>query len=76
MEISINDFNSYQLPLNCFQSHYKVIEYLGEGSFGKVFKAREISTGKIIAVKKMPINHSEKKYSNIMITLKKKILYI
>ena len=66
MEISINDFNSYQLPLNCFQSHYKVIEYLGEGSFGKVFKAREISTGKIIAVKKMPINHSEKKYSNII----------
>ena len=55
MEISINDFNSYQLPLNCFQSLYKVIEYLGEGSFGKVFKAREISTGKIIAVKKMYI---------------------
>ena len=66
MEISINDFNSYQLPLNCFQSHYKVIEYLGEGSFGKVFKAREISTGKIIAVKKMSINHSEKKHSNII----------
>ena len=66
MEISINDFNAYQLPLNCFQSHYKVIEYLGEGSFGKVFKAREISTGKIIAVKKMSINHSEKKHSNII----------
>ena len=66
MEISINDINTYQLPLNCFQSHYKIIEYLGEGSFGKVFKAREISTGKIIAVKKMSVNNSEKKYSNII----------
>lgn len=60
MELSINDINSYQLPSNCFQSHYKIIEYLGEGSFGKVFKAREISTGRILAVKKMSINHSEK----------------
>ena len=52
MEISLNDINSYQLPSNCFQSHYKIIEYLGEGSFGKVFKAREISTGRTVAVKK------------------------
>ena len=66
MEISINDINTYQLPNNCFQSHYKIIEYLGEGSFGKVFKAREISTGRILAVKRMSINHSEKKYSNII----------
>jgi len=66
MEISLNDINSYQLPSNCFQSHYKIIEYLGEGSFGKVFKAREISTGRTVAVKKMSINHSEKKYSNII----------
>ncbi len=66
MEISLNDINSYQLPSNCFQSHYKIIEYLGEGSFGKVFKAREMSTGRILAVKKMSINHSEKKYSNII----------
>ena len=66
MEISINDINTYQLPSNCFQSHYKMIEYLGEGSFGKVFKAREISTGKTVAVKKMSINQSEHKYSNII----------
>lgn len=66
MEISINDINTFQLPSNCFQSHYKIIEYLGEGSFGKVFKAREISSGRILAVKKMSINYSEKKYSNII----------
>ena len=66
MEISLNDINTYQLPSNCFQSHYKIVDFLGEGSFGKVFKAREISTGKIVAVKKMSINHSEKKYSNII----------
>ena len=66
MEISINDINSYHLPNKCFQSHYKIVEYLGEGSFGKVFKAREISTGRILAVKKMSNNNSEKKYSKII----------
>ena len=63
MEISIDDLNAYQLPSNCFNSHYKIISYLGEGSFGKVFKAREISSGRIIAVKKMFIDNSKLKYN-------------
>ena len=63
MEISINDLNTYQLPSNCFSSHYKILSFLGEGSYGKVFKAREISTGRVIAVKKMSIGDSQSKYN-------------
>ena len=66
MEISINDLNTYQLPSNCFSSHYKILSFLGEGSYGKVFKAREISTGRVIAVKKMSIGDSQSKYNKII----------
>ena len=66
MEISINDLNNYQLPSNCFSSHYKILSFLGEGSYGKVFKAREISTGRVIAVKKMSIGDSKSKYNKII----------
>ena len=66
MEISINDLNTYQLPSNCFSSHYKILSFLGEGSYGKVFKAREISTGRVIAVKKMSIGNSQSKYNKII----------
>ena len=62
MEISINDLNTYQLPSNCFSSHYKILSFLGKGSYGKVFKAREISTGRVLAVKKIQINNSLTKY--------------
>jgi len=65
MEISINDLNTYQLPSNCFSSHYKILSFLGEGSYGKVFKAREISTGRVIAVKKMSLGNSQSKYNKI-----------
>ena len=66
MEISINDLNTYQLPSNCFSSHYKILCFLGEGSYGSVFKAREISTGRIVAVKKMLIGNSPSKYKKII----------
>ena len=62
MEISIDDLNAFQLPSNCFSSHYKILGFLGEGSYGSVFKAREISTGRIVAVKKMLIDDSPSKY--------------
>ena len=62
MEISINDLNTYQLPSNCFSSHYKILSFLGEGSYGRVFKAREMSTGRVIAVKKVLIGNSHSIY--------------
>lgn len=36
-----------------FQNKYKLIEKLGEGAFGQVFKAREIKTNQIVAVKRI-----------------------
>ena len=75
MEISINDLNTFQLPSNCFSSHYKILCFLGEGSYGSVFKAREISTGRIVAVKKMLIDDSPSRYKKTIkeINLLKKL---
>ena len=75
MEISINDLNTFQLPSNCFSSHYKILCFLGEGSYGSVFKAREISTGRVVAVKKMLIGDSPSKYKKTIkeINLLKKL---
>lgn len=36
-----------------FQNKYKLVEKLGEGAFGQVFKAREIKTNQTVAVKKI-----------------------
>ena len=75
MEISINDLNTFQLPSHCFSSHYKILCFLGEGSYGSVFKAREISTGRVVAVKKMLISDSPSKYKKTIkeINLLKKL---
>lgn len=44
-------------------SNYKVERWLGQGSFGKVYKAVQISTGQYVALKFIPkvcnlINHA------------------
>lgn len=39
-------------------SDYKILEMIGDGSFGKVYKAIEISTQKIVAMKKVRMQHS------------------
>ncbi len=31
---------------------YEKLEKVGEGTYGKVYKAREINTGKLVALKK------------------------
>ncbi|EEF29154.1 Cell division protein kinase, putative [Ricinus communis] len=40
---------------------YRRLDILGEGSYGQVFKAREIGTGKTVAVKKLLITDHEEK---------------
>jgi serine/threonine protein kinase len=38
---------------NAIDKKYKVIEMIGRGSYGCVSKAKEISTGRIVALKVM-----------------------
>ena len=35
---------------------YTVLEKIGEGSYGSVFKARDNITGEMLALKRIPIN--------------------
>ena len=42
---SIEDFNLCQ--------RYKIGEVIGHGAYGKVFKATDIETGKVVAIKKI-----------------------
>ncbi|WP_201746310.1 protein kinase domain-containing protein [Veronia nyctiphanis] len=46
---------------NTFDStHYELLEKIGEGGFGKVFKARQINTGQLVAIKFLALDpHSE-----------------
>ena len=56
MEFSIEEFNS---PSKSFKHNYKKICKIGNGAYGKVYKAREVKTGNIVAVKKIDLKKSE-----------------
>jgi cyclin-dependent kinase len=36
----------------CAMENYEKIEKIGEGTYGKVYKARDKTTGKLVALKK------------------------
>jgi len=44
-----------------FESQYEIEEktLLGEGTYGKVYKARQVRSGKTVAMKKMKLDHEE-----------------
>ena len=63
MEFSIDEFNT---PSKSFKHNYKKLCKLGNGSFGKVYKAKENDTEKIVAVKQISINNSEFNYDLIL----------
>ena len=54
-------------PKPVFFRDFKIIEVLGEGSFGKVFKVQKIDSGKMYAMKSMKkqtlINNNQIRYA-------------
>jgi serine/threonine protein kinase len=38
---------------------YQALEKIGEGTYGVVYRARELRSGKIVALKKIRIEHEE-----------------
>ena len=65
MEISVEDLITNQTSKS-FKSHYKKICPLGKGAFGKVYKAEEIKTGNIVAVKQISLFNSGLPRKNII----------
>eukprot|EP00768_Dysnectes_brevis_P002146 gnl/Dysnectes_brevis/1679_a1909_1878.p1 GENE.gnl/Dysnectes_brevis/1679_a1909_1878~~gnl/Dysnectes_brevis/1679_a1909_1878.p1 ORF type:complete len:436 (+),score=131.65 gnl/Dysnectes_brevis/1679_a1909_1878:132-1439(+) len=50
-------------PLSSPDEYYELVSQLGEGSYGVIWKARDISTGEMVAIKKVPI---EEDYEEIL----------
>lgn len=50
-----------------FSLRYEKVEpsLLGEGTYGKVFKARSIRSGELVAMKQMKIEGTELRFSNV-----------
>ena len=62
MEISSEDFIHNKSPLRLVETYYKIRKILGKGAFGIVYKAFELCSGRIVAIKQIPINSSNRKY--------------
>jgi len=47
--------------LRAFEARYEIVEkvLLGEGTYGKVYKARSVSSGRFVAMKKMKLDSEE-----------------
>ena len=63
MEFSIEEFNE---PSKSFKHNYIKLCKLGNGAFGKVYKAKEVKTDKIFAVKQLSKYDSKIKYEHIL----------
>ena len=59
--LSSLDFISYFSDFATKMDKYSVLDLIGEGSFGRVFRGKDKQTGEIVALKLIPkIGHSEK----------------
>ena len=62
MEISSEDFNHNKTPLKLVESYYKIQKIIGKGAFGVVYKAFELFSGRMVAIKQIPVNSENKKF--------------
>ena len=62
MEISSQDFIHSKTPLKLVETYYKIQKIIGKGAFGVVYKAFELCTGRIVAIKQIPVNTENKKH--------------
>ena len=57
MEISTEDFkNKDKAPLKLVETYYKILKIIGKGAFGVVYKAFELCSGRIVAIKQIAID--------------------
>ena len=63
MEFSIEEFNS---PSKSFNYNYKKLCLIGNGAYGKVYKAKDLKTNNIVAVKKIKINNLNINYEYVL----------
>jgi cell division control protein CDC15 len=61
MEISSEDLNQNKTPLRLVETYYKIQKIIGKGAFGVVYKAFELCSGRIVAIKQIPVNSENKK---------------
>ena len=61
MEISSEDLNQNKTPLRLVETYYKIQKIIGKGAFGVVYKAFELCSGRIVAIKQIPVNAENKK---------------
>lgn len=52
-------------PSSSTQGNFKLLELLGKGSYGRVYKVRKQNTGQIAAVKQIPLPKDPKQISSI-----------
>ena len=52
-------YNTTSLTTSTLQDNYEKLEKIGEGTYGKVYKARDRTTGKIVALKKTRLEMEE-----------------
>ena len=62
MEISYEDFKQNRSPLKLVETYYKIQKIIGKGAFGIVYKAFELCSGRIVAIKQIPVNSQNRKY--------------
>ena len=60
MEIPFDDVLKEQPSLRILKAYYKINKVIGKGAFGVVYKAFELCSGRIVAIKQIKIDTNNK----------------